>query len=81
MTSWPFGYRLLSFVITIGVTLTEFALVALPLGVIVWLCGVARAANIVEVAVALAATFSLSIAIRAHVWPYRHQRLQSQGVK
>ena len=81
MMSWPLRYRLLSFVITIGVTLTEFALVAVPLGFIVWFSGLARAAHIAEVAVALAAVFSLSIAISAHAWPYRHQPLLRQGVK
>jgi hypothetical protein len=81
MTSWPLRYRLLSFAITIGVTLTEFALVAVPLGIILWLCGLASSARIVEVAVSLAATFSLTIAISSHVWPQRHQRLQPQGVK
>ncbi len=81
MMSWPLRYRLLSFAITIGVTLTEFALVAVPLGLIVWFSGLATVAHIVEVAVVVAATFSLSIAISAHVWPRHHQRLQPQGVK
>jgi hypothetical protein len=81
MMSWPLRYRLMSFAITIGVTLTEFALVVIPLGIIVWLSGMASTAHIVEVAVALAAAFSLTIAISAHVWPQRHQRLQPQGVK
>jgi hypothetical protein len=81
MMSWPIRYRLLSFAITLGVTLTEFALVAIPLGIIVWLAGLASSARIVEVAGALAAAFSLTIAISAHVWPSRHQRLQPQGVK
>jgi uncharacterized membrane protein YdfJ with MMPL/SSD domain len=81
MMSWPFRYRLLSFAITIGVTLTEFALVAVPLGIIMWLSGLASAMHIAEVAIALSAAFSLSIAISAHVWPQRHQRLQPQGVK
>ncbi len=44
MMSWPPRYRVLSFVITIGVTLTEFALVAVPLGIIAWLCAIASAA-------------------------------------
>jgi hypothetical protein len=81
MMSWPPRYRLLSFVITIGVTLTEFTLVAVPLGTIVWLCGVASAARIAEVAIALGAIFSLSIAIPAHRWPNRHRRVELRGVE
>jgi hypothetical protein len=80
MTSWPARYRLLSFAITIGVTLTEFALLAAPFGAIVWFAGLASAARIIVVAIVLAAVFSLSIAIPTHIWPNR-RRVQLQGVK
>jgi ferredoxin, 2Fe-2S len=81
MMSWPPRYRLLSFLITIAVTLTEFLLVGVPLGIIVWLCGVASPARTAEVALALGAIFSLSIAIPTHLWPNRHRRVELQGVK
>ena len=81
MTSWPARYRLLSFVITIGVTLTEFALVAVPLGIVLWLCDIASAARIAEVGIVLGAIFSLSIAIPTHLWPNRYRRVELQGVK
>jgi uncharacterized membrane protein YfbV (UPF0208 family) len=67
MTSWPIKYRLMSFVITVGVTLTEFAVVAIPVAAVVWLIGLASAAHLAIIVVILAATFSLSISIPTHL--------------
>jgi hypothetical protein len=69
--SWPLGHRALSFAITIGVTLGEFALVAVPLGLVLWLTGAAPPRAIADGAAVLAAIFSLTISIYGHVRPVR----------
>ncbi|HUA34053.1 MAG TPA: hypothetical protein VMA09_10645 [Candidatus Binataceae bacterium] len=71
MTSWPIKFRLTSFFITLGVTLTEFALVAIPVGLALWLCNVASAGRVATIAILLATIFSLSISIPTHLWPRR----------
>ncbi len=77
--SWPVRLRALSFAITIGVTLGEFALVAAPLGIVVWALGAAPASTIAASAGALAAIFSLSIAVYGHVRPIRIPRRVLNG--
>ncbi len=69
MRSWPIRFRLMSFFITIGVTFTEFAVVAIPAGLLLWLCNVGSAGRIATIAITLGAIFSLSISIPAHLWP------------
>jgi hypothetical protein len=79
MRSWPTKYRLLSFVITIGVTLAEFALVAVPIGLVLWLFDFATVEPILVTASILAGTFSLSISLYVHVWPRRYRVSASAG--
>jgi hypothetical protein len=69
--SWPLHYRALSFAITIGVTLGEFTLVAVPLGMVLWFMGAAPLRAIAGGAAVLAAVFSLTITIYGHVRPSR----------
>lgn len=65
--SWPANLRAKSFAITIGVVLSEFAVPALPIGVLLWLLGVASAARLVEVLLAIGMVLALSIAGPAHL--------------
>jgi hypothetical protein len=76
--AWPLSLRALSFAISIGVTLGEFALVAIPIGIVTWLAGAAPS-TIFEVAGILAAAFSLTISIYGHVRPVRIPRRALNG--
>ena len=77
MNSWPIKFRLMSFFITIGVTFTEFAVIAIPVGLVLWLCNIASGGRIAAITILLAAIFSLSISIPAHLWPRMAQRTPS----
>lgn len=74
MTSWPIKFRLMSFFITVAVTITEFSLVSIPVGLMLWLCNIANAGRVAMIAIVLALIFSLSISILTHLWPRRTQR-------
>ena len=67
--SWPFKLRALSFVIGIGVVLSEVAVVAIPLGIGLWLADVASAIRITKVELAVAMATALVIIVPAHVRP------------
>ena len=67
--SWPFRLRALSFVIGIGVVLSEAAVIAIPLGLGLWIAGVAGAMRIVEVELAVGFATALAIIVPAHVRP------------
>ena len=67
--SWPFKLRALSFVIGMGVVLSEVAVIALPLGVVLWIAGVASALRIAEVGLAIGFATALAIIVPAHVRP------------
>ena len=67
--SWPFKLRALSFVIGIGVVLSEVAVIATPLGLALWIAGVASALRIAEVELAVGFTTALAIIVPAHVQP------------
>lgn len=75
MRSWPLKFRLMSFLITTGVTLTEFAIVAAPIGFIMWLLNIADGQRIVVVALIMAAAFSLSISVSTHLLPRRYRTI------
>jgi hypothetical protein len=67
--SWPFKLRALSFVIGLGVVLSEVAVVAIPLGIALWIGGVASAKRIAEVELAVGFATALAIIVPAHVRP------------
>ena len=67
--SWPFKLRALSFVIGIGVVLSEVAIIAIPLGLAVWIAGVASALRIAEVELAVGFATALAIIVPAHLRP------------
>jgi hypothetical protein len=78
--SWPFKLRALSFVIGIGVVLSEVAVVAIPLGIALWIADVASAIRIIEVELAVAMATALVIIVPAHVRPPTIVPAASNGV-
>jgi hypothetical protein len=67
--SWPFKLRALSFVIGIGVVVSEVAVIAIPLGFALWIAGVASALRIAAVELVVGLTTALAIIVPAHVRP------------
>ena len=78
--SWPFKLRALSFIIGIGVVLGEVAVVAIPLGVALWLAGVASATRIAAVELVVAFATALAIIVPAHLRPARIVPAARNGV-
>ncbi|MFZ1890519.1 MAG: hypothetical protein WAU33_21030 [Candidatus Binataceae bacterium] len=66
--AWPLRLRALSFLITIGVVGLEALVVALPIAILLWLCGAATVRALV-IAVAIALGWGLSIAVYSHISP------------
>lgn len=69
--SWPIKLRAISFSVTIGVTLMESVMAAIPIGLALRYFNVASSARIFEVLMLLAASVSISISIYSHVRPAR----------
>ena len=69
--SWPIKLRTISFAVTIGVTLMESVMAAIPIGLALRYFNVASSARILEFLIILAASVSLSISIYSHVRPVR----------
>jgi len=67
--SWPIKFRAMSFAVTMGVTLTESVMGAIPIGLSLWFFSVVSTARIFELLAVVAATVSLSISIYSHVRP------------
>jgi hypothetical protein len=67
--SWPFKLRAFSFVIGIGVVLSEVAVIAIPLGLALWIAGATSAMRIVEVELVVGFATALAIIVPAHVHP------------
>jgi hypothetical protein len=67
--SWPFKLRALSFVIGIGVVLSEVAVIAIPLGLALWIAGVASALRIAAVELVVGLATALAIIVPAHARP------------
>ncbi len=72
--SWPIKLRAISFAVTIGVTLMESAMAAIPIGLALRYFNVASTARIFEFLLLLMASVSLSISIYSHVRPPRYPR-------
>jgi hypothetical protein len=67
--SWPFKLRALSFVIGMGVVLSEVAIIAIPLGLALWIAGVASGLRIAEVGLLIGIATALAIIVPAHIRP------------
>jgi hypothetical protein len=67
--SWPIKLRAMSFAVTMGVTLTESIMGAIPIGLALWYFNLASRATILESLAVLVAAISLSISIYSHVRP------------
>ncbi len=67
--SWPIKLRAMSFVVTMGVTLTESVMGAIPIGLALWFLNVMSTAKIFELLAVVAATVSLSISVYSHIRP------------
>ena len=67
--SWPIKFRAMSFAVTIGVTLMESLLAAIPIGLALWYFDVTSTTRILESLALFVATFSLSISIYSHLSP------------
>ena len=77
--SWPIKLRAMSFVVTMGLTLTESVMGAIPIGLALWFFNVMSTARIFELLAVVAATVSLSISIYSHVRPTPLLQSQRRG--
>ena len=77
--SWPIKLRAMSFVVTMGLTLTESVMGAIPIGLALWYFNVMSTARILELLAVVAATVSLSISIYSHVRPTPLLQSQRRG--
>lgn len=72
--SWPIKLRALSFAVTMGVTVTESIMGAIPIGLALWYFHIASMRTTLEALAVLVAAVSLSISIYSHVIPARYPR-------
>jgi hypothetical protein len=77
--SWPLRLRVLSFAVTMAVTVTESVIGSIPIGLALWYFDVASARTILVALGMLVAAISLSISIYSHVRPARLPRSTVQG--
>ncbi|GEM_PF-1852064 len=77
--SWPLKMRLLSFGIGTVVVMGEFALVAVPVGVVLWLAGVGSALHLAESLAAIALAFALVVIIPVHIRPTPTDAIAKNG--
>jgi hypothetical protein len=78
--SWPLKLRALSLLIGIGVVLSEVAVVAIPLGLALWIAGLASAMRIAQVELAVGFAIALAIIVPKHVRPTAIMRSAGNGV-
>ena len=67
--SWPIKLRAMSFVVTMGVTVTESVIGSIPIALALWYFDIASSRTILEIITILVAAVSLSISIYSHVRP------------
>jgi hypothetical protein len=67
--SWPIKLRAMSFVVTMGVTITESVMGSIPIAFALWYFDIAGGRTILEGVVVAVAVISLSISIYSHVRP------------
>ena len=75
--SWPMKFRAMSFVVTMGVTVTESVIGSIPIALVLWYFDIASSKTIVEIIAILVAAVSLSISIYSHVRPAHFPRRAS----
>jgi len=79
--SWPIRFRAMSFVVTMGVTITEAVTGSIPVAMALWYFDVASGRTILEAIVVVVAAVSLSISIYSHVRPAQFpRRAPGEGV-
>jgi hypothetical protein len=72
--SWPIKFRVMSFAVTMGVTITETVMGSIPIALMLWYFDIASSRTIVEAIAVLVAAVSLSISIYSHVRPAQISR-------
>jgi hypothetical protein len=77
--SWPIKLRAMSFAVTMGVTITESVMGALPIAIVLWYFDLANTRTIVEAISVVVAVVSLSISIYSHVRPAPLRRQATTG--
>jgi hypothetical protein len=79
--SWPIKLRAMSFVVTMGVTITESVMGSIPVALALWYFDVASGRTILEAIVVVVAAVSLSISIYSHARPAQFpRRAPGEGV-
>ena len=77
--AWPMKLRAMSFAIGIGVVMTEVAVVAVPIGIVLWFAGVAGAMRIATLEIAIAFATALVIIVPVHIRPTRMDPVARNG--
>ncbi|HYK65513.1 MAG TPA: hypothetical protein VEY94_11235 [Patescibacteria group bacterium] len=77
--SWPIKLRALSFLVTLGVTVTESVMGSIPIGLALWYFDLASTRTILIALGVLVAAIALSISIYSHVRPARLPSSMVQG--
>jgi hypothetical protein len=67
--SWPIKLRALSFVVTIGVTITESVMGSIPVAFALWYFDIANGRSVLKGVIVVVAVIALSISIYSHVRP------------
>ncbi len=77
--SWPLKLRTLSFAIGVAVVVSEVALVAVPIGIVLWIAGAGSAVRIAESLAAIALGIALVIIIPTHIRPTATEPVSRNG--
>ena len=72
-----FRMRMTSIAVTVFVALTEYLLVGIPLGAILWVIGAVSAAQLAYIGLAMAIVWPLAIVLLAHIQSTDAHRLVS----
>jgi hypothetical protein len=67
--SWPIKLRAISFVVTMGVTITESVMGSIPVAFALWYFDIANGRSVLKGVIVVVAVISLSISIYSHVRP------------
>ena len=76
--SWPVKLRVLSFAVTMGVTVTESIMGSIPIGFVLWYFNFASVRTILIALGVVVAAISLSISGYSHLRPARLPRSMVQ---
>jgi hypothetical protein len=79
--SWPIKLRAMSFVVTMGVTITESVMGSIPVALAFWYFDLASGRTVLEGVIVVATIISLSISIYSHARPAQFpRRAPGEGV-